>query len=85
MLDKNNDPVEWGTWLYEFTDAIEHLENLTDEIGENDELCEESLRIGLGHIYSHLNRAWNSRDHRGEITEEKWTAFSNFPKDLDWT
>lgn len=85
MLNRQKNPVEWGTWLHEFTDAIEHLENLTTKIGESEEFCEVDLKIQLGHIYSHLNRAWNSRHHEVDISEEKWKEFSEFPKDIDWT
>lgn len=49
------------------------------------EYDEVNLRIDLGHVFSHLNRAWNRRDASGDTDEENWQRDSQFPTDLEPT
>ena len=69
--------------MYELDDAKEHLETLMHEMTEDPEFAEEDYRVQLGHIYSHLNRAWNTRDRLGtEWTDEQFQELSRFPQDI---
>jgi hypothetical protein len=36
----------------------------------------------LGHVYAHLNRAWNGRNLAAEATDEQRIQFTQFPTDL---
>jgi hypothetical protein len=82
VINSKEDPVVFGLWLYELEDAKEHLEQLIKELTTDSEFGEAELAISLGHVYAHLNRAWNSRNTESELTEEQWNSFREFPKDL---
>lgn len=69
--------------MYELHDAKEHLTNLITEIQNDPEYDEANLIIDLGHVYSHLNRAWHRRNESEDISEAEWIAASKFPNDLE--
>lgn len=85
MINKDKNPVGWAMFMYELEDAVEHLNNMVAEINVNSEYGEEELRINLGHIYSHLNRAWYRRNVAQDVTEKEWEQASKFPIDLEPT
>jgi hypothetical protein len=86
MITKKDNHAEWALLLYELEDAKEHLETLMQEMADDPEFDEVDYRIGLGHIYSHLNRAWNARNRLGtDWTQERHEEFSQFPKDIEPT
>ena len=83
MINNNDNPVAWAMLITELDDAREHLEELLKGLSESDEMDEDSeFSVYLGHIYAHLNRAWNSRNQEDEISQEQWLLFSQFPKDI---
>lgn len=82
MISKEENPVEWAAFLYELEDAKEHLESLIKDIQTDPEYDENVLRIDLGHVYSHLNRAWQRQKLARDFSDEEWTAASQFPNDL---
>ena len=69
--------------MYELEDAQEHLTNLVKQISTDSAYGEPELRVDLGHVLAHLNRAWNSRNAKTELTSEQWEAFRAFPTDLE--
>ena len=81
MIRRQNH-VAWSQFIYELEDAKEHLENLLNEIQADDEYGDEKFRIDLGHVYAHLNRAWNSRNIEKEISKKEWENNSKFPQDI---
>ena len=83
MISHDSHPIEWCSFIDELDDAREHLEDLVRELVETGRCDEADLRVHLGHVFAHLNRAWNSRSLSGEITDELWSAYSAFPADLD--
>ena len=83
MINENESPVEWAMLLTELDDAKEHLESLIKSMTGAGIVDESEFSVQLGHVFAHLNRAWNSRDLKGQIGEEQWAIFSTFPKDLD--
>ena len=83
MIDKDKNPVEWVGLMYELEDAHEHLGNLISEMMSDPEFDETDFTISLGHIFSHLNRAWYRRQLGSEVTEDTWETASQFPNDLD--
>lgn len=79
MINKHRNPVEWAQLMYELTDAQEHLDSLIEQLNSNDDYGGIEFKIDIGHIYSHLNRAANSREHIGEIDEKTWQDYSEYP------
>lgn len=83
MINERNNPVAWAMLITELDEAREHLEALISKMSESGEMDEQSeFSVYLGHVYAHLNRAWHSRNHNEEISEEQWPVFSQFPKDI---
>ena len=83
MINKEANPVEWAALMYELEDAREHLDALIVDIEKDPEFDETDLRIQLGHVFSHLNRAWHRRDLDRDFSDEEWTLASKFPNDLE--
>ncbi|MFZ6673550.1 hypothetical protein [Undibacterium sp. Xuan67W] len=83
MINKEANPVEWAGLMYELEDAREHLAALIVDMEKDPEFDETVLRIQLGHVFSHLNRAWHRRDLNRDFVEEEWTNASKFPNDLE--
>jgi hypothetical protein len=82
MINEKDNPVEWALMCYEFEEVAEHLQKLSDNIAPNKKISEEEFNVQMGHIYSHLNRIWNSRNHKGEISEKQFDEYSKLPKDI---
>ena len=86
MTDKTADPVAWALFVTELEDAADALATVLREV-ERDGYGEPELRVDLGHVYAHLNRAWHSRNATDEAalgpTDEQEWAWSRFPSDLD--
>jgi hypothetical protein len=82
MINAKNNPVEWAMLNYELDDAREHLETLLKEMSEADELTDDDFAAFLGHIFAHLNRAWNTRNVESELTSDQTDSMSQFPTDL---
>lgn len=85
MISKEGAPVAWAALMYELEDAKEHLAALISDMSSDAEFDEENLRIDLGHIFSHLNRAWHHRKKIEGLDEAEWLEASRFPTDLDPT
>ncbi|MGB7208813.1 MAG: hypothetical protein WBD27_09165 [Pyrinomonadaceae bacterium] len=82
MINEKDNPVEWAILIYELDDAREHLETLLKEMSEAGDFTDEDFAASVGHIFAHLNRAWNTRNVVSEITSERTDAMSQFPTDL---
>lgn len=72
--------------MHELGDAHEHLGNLIRDMTTD----EVTFRIDLGHVYAHLNRAWNLRDKTDtwhDASNPDWDteyeAAHAFPADLE--
>jgi hypothetical protein len=83
MINRNDNPVGWAMFLTDREDAHEHLGNLIKEIASDTEYGESELRIDLGHVYAHLNRAWRRRYVAESFTEAEWAAAGAFPDDIE--
>jgi hypothetical protein len=83
MISKEDAPVEWAMLMYELGDAREHLEKMMEAMASNPEYGESVFRVDLGHIFSHLNRAWHRRNIIGELEGTAWEEASKFPTDLE--
>jgi hypothetical protein len=80
MIDRNTQFVEWDLFLCELEDAKEHLATLLQEMKGDPCYDENNLRIDLGHVYAHLNRAW-WRSVKA-MDDNNREAASRFPDDL---
>ena len=86
MIDKHADPEAWAMFVTELEDAAEALALVLREV-ERDGYGEPELRLDVGHVYAHLNRAWHSRSASASAAldpaDEQREAWSQFPTDLD--
>jgi hypothetical protein len=80
MIDK--DSVGWVLLVDNLNEANEHLGNLTAQMVNGPDFSEEEFAIHLGHIYAHMNRAWNLRNVEAGINSESWDSLSQFPMDI---
>ena len=83
MISKESAPAAWATRMYELEDAQEHLATLISEMSSQVDYGEVNLRVDLGHVFTHLNRAWHLRDLTEDLGQEQWQRAGQFPKDLD--
>ena len=83
MINIKQHPVEWAGLIYELDDLKEHLESLIDQMNNEGEISIEEYQIQIGHLYAHLNRAWNSRDATAEAVEKNFETFTKFPNDIE--
>jgi hypothetical protein len=81
MIDRKLQPLEWADFMYELTDAVEHLGKLVKDIDRTPDYDQDAFRIDLGHVYAHLNRAWSNSKGDTEETIGR-EAISAFPVDL---
>ena len=82
MINGKDHPVEWAMLSYELADAIEHLQSLSDEIVPNGSIDDADFEVQLGHVFAHLNRAWNSRNRKGEASDKQRELETQFPTDI---
>ena len=85
MINKEKNPVEWALFMYEHEDAHEHLGNLIEMLNNGKVDHSVELQVYLFHVYEHLNRAWHSRNHIGELSDDQWNEYSQFPSGQDLT
>ena len=81
MIERDKDVVEWELLAHSLCEAREHLDKLVKDM-ESPDFGEVEFGCQLSHIYSHLNRAWNGRDRRGEMTDDDYQKFLHYPQDL---
>lgn len=82
LISKKDNPVEWSLIIYDLDELEEHLTNFIEDFHSKDQYDEEEYKIKIGHLYAHLNRIYNSRNHIGEISDEEFEKYSNFPLDI---
>lgn len=81
MINGKRNPVEWSTLSFNLIDAKEHLENLLKQM-ETVDFDEVEFGTQIGHIYEHLNRAWNTRNLGRGYSGDEWVKLSKFPTDI---
>ncbi|WP_444886396.1 hypothetical protein [Microbulbifer sp. JMSA008] len=69
--------------MSELEDAHEHLGDLLKEMGSKGSINIDGYSIDMAHINAHLNRAWNSREFKGEMSNSQWEKYGSFPSDLE--
>ena len=58
------------------------MDSLTRKMVAKGTIDESGYRVEVGHIYAHLNRAWNTRRRTTEVLEDEWEQASQFPTDI---
>lgn len=86
LIREIDDPVFWAAFIHQLEDARVHLAELIADITERKQVGEVDLGVRLGHIYGHLNRAWNGR-RLGDAGVSEWYTDRNcrFPDDVTIT
>ena len=84
MINSKSSPVSWVLLIDELDEAKEHLESLITDMAGAGEMDEDEFAIYLGHVYAHLNRAWNGRYSSLDLvlSDEQRDSFSQFPIDI---
>lgn len=85
MISKEGSPVAWLALVYELEDAQKHLTSMIANMNSDADYDEANLRIDLGHVFSHLNKAWHRREKADGLDEVDCLAASQFPTDLEPT
>ena len=70
--------------LFHMREAAEELKRTIEQVESEAEYDAEDLEVGMGHLYHHLNTAWNGRDQTDEqfrtCSAEDFAGFRRFPK-----
>ena len=82
MIKRNENPVEWSVLEYELQDARDHIQELLNRM-QREDFDEVEYQIDLKHIYSHLNKAWNSRNHLGDWADSDFEKYSQYNSDIE--
>jgi hypothetical protein len=82
MINRDDNPVQWVLWIDELKEAHEHLGKLIENLIAERDYDESRLRIDMGHVMAHLNRSWARRNSTGDMTDEEFEAFREYPQDL---
>jgi hypothetical protein len=85
MITKSEHPSAWALLCYDLDDAREHIEKLVTAMSEDPAFGEIEYRIGMAHVFAHLNRAWNARNVTGDLSKSQLNTLSGFPSDLEPT
>lgn len=74
--------------LFHLREAAEDLNEKIKEFEQDPDFDKTGLQLALGHIYHHLNTAWNGRDQTEEqfreCTDTDFDRFRRFPKEKDF-
>lgn len=82
MISHTKNPVEWALLVMEIDEFAEHTKDLSEQMANDGKIDIEDYQIQVGHLYAHINRIWNARNHIGEITDELFEFHSKFPNDI---
>lgn len=83
MINGKENPVEWALLSYELEEVIEHLQKISSSIIPESEIVETEFKVDISHVYAHINRIWNQRNHTGEVSDQQFVEFSKFPNDIE--
>jgi hypothetical protein len=87
MVSKDQNYIALAAVVQELEDDREHLGELIHRMTKGQDFSEADLRADLGHVYSHLNRAWHMRNAAGgqvtDFSDEQWRKWSQSPRDLE--
>lgn len=74
--------------LFHLREAAEELNRLVEELALDRRYGEDSLEAAMGHMYHHLNTAWNGRNQTDkqdrDCTDRDFNRFRKFPKETEF-
>jgi len=74
--------------LFHLREAAEQLNETIQSLASSEDYANEEFQVQMGHIYHHLNTAWNGRDQTDEqfqkCTDEDFARFRRFPKEEEF-
>ena len=72
---------------FHLREAAEELNRTIEELERSDSYDVEEFRVAMGHLYHHLNTAWNGRDQTddefAQRTDESFNRFRKFPPESE--
>lgn len=73
--------------LFHLTEAREAIQELIEELKSDQEYEFGNYRVEMGHLYHHVNSAWNGRDASKEAvdvcSQEDFHRWCQFPTDIE--
>jgi hypothetical protein len=74
--------------IFHLREVAEELNKTVKDLEPDKMYDKESLEVAMGHIYHHLNTAWNGRNQTNkqfrECTNQNFARFRKFPKESDF-
>ncbi len=73
--------------LFHLREAAEQLKETIQSLESAGDYGIEEYQVEMGHLYQHLNTAWNGRDQTdaqfAKCTDQDFDQFRRFPKESD--
>jgi hypothetical protein len=70
--------------LFHLHEAAEQLNETIQKLEGSADYATEEFQVDMGHLYHHLNTAWNGRDQTDDefakCTDDSFKRFRQFPK-----
>lgn len=74
--------------LFHLREAVEQLNETIRNLSSDQDYVAEEFEVEMGHVYHHLNTAWNGRTQTDEqfrqCTNEDFARFRKFPKEHEF-
>lgn len=74
--------------LFHLREAAEELNRTVEQLARDRRFGEEALEVAMGHLYHHLNTAWNGRSQTDkqfrDSTDGDFTRFRRFPNEAEF-
>ena len=74
--------------LFHLREATEQLNETIQKLERAEEYTVEEFQVEIGHLYHHLNTAWNGRNQTEEqyqkCTSQDFERFRKFPKEEEF-
>src|SRR5436190_5446875 len=74
--------------LFHLREAAEELNRTVKELARDPRYSEGKLEVVMGHLYHHLNTAWNGRKQTDKqfqhCTDKDFNRFRKFPKQKEF-
>ena len=73
--------------LFHLREAAEQLKETIQNLEGGDDYRTEQFQVDMGHLYHHLNTAWNGRDQtdaqHARCTDQDFKRFRQFPRESE--
>ena len=74
--------------LFHLKEALEELQQTVKQVEQDASYEVEALQVGMGHLYHHLNTAWNGKDCTDaefkECSDDNFSKWRKFPKESEF-